>query len=53
MAQHARQPKAFKGREASLFLHRLMDSLVGLLGVSASEATQALEKNTEGKQGRA
>jgi AcrR family transcriptional regulator len=44
MAQHARQPKAFKGREASLFLHRLMDSLVGLLGVDASEETRKLER---------
>jgi hypothetical protein len=44
MAQHARQPKAFKGREALLFLHRLMDSLVGLLGVDASEETRKLER---------
>ena len=44
MAQHARQPKAFTGREALLFLHRLMDSLVGLLGVDASEETRKLER---------
>jgi AcrR family transcriptional regulator len=44
MAQHARQPNAFKGREASLFLHRLMDSLVGMLGVDASAETRKLER---------
>jgi len=44
MAQHARQPNAFEGREAKLFLHRLMDSLVGLLGIEASEETRKLEK---------
>ena len=44
MAQHARHPNAFKGREALLFLHRLMDSLVGLLGIEASEETRKLEK---------
>jgi AcrR family transcriptional regulator len=44
MAQRARQPKAFTGSEASLFLHRLMDSLVGLLGVDASEETRKLER---------
>ena len=43
MAQHARQPNAFEGREAKLFLHRLMDSLVGLLGIEASEETRKLE----------
>ena len=52
MAQHARQPNAFKGNGAQLFLHRLMDSLVGLLGVNASEATRVLEKQTtEGIRG--
>ena len=44
MAQHARQPNSFTGREALLFLHRLMDSLVGLLGVDASEETRKLER---------
>ncbi|NQY02857.1 MAG: TetR/AcrR family transcriptional regulator [Halieaceae bacterium] len=43
MAQHARQPNAFEGREAQLFLHRLMDSLVGLLGIEVSEETKKLE----------
>ena len=46
MAQHARQPNAFKGDEGQLFLHRLMDSLVGLLGIDASEQTQRLEEKT-------
>ena len=41
MAQHARQPKAFRGRDGSLFLHRLIDCLVGLLGVDASEIGRA------------
>lgn len=44
MAQHARQPRAFTGQEAQLFLHRLIDSLVGLLGVEASEETRKLER---------
>ena len=43
MAQHARQSNAFEGREAQLFLHRLMDSLVGLIGIEASEETKMLE----------
>ena len=47
MAQHARQPRAFTGGEASLFLHRLMDSLVGLLGVEASEQTRKLEQQRD------
>ncbi|MEM7020187.1 MAG: helix-turn-helix domain-containing protein [Pseudomonadota bacterium] len=41
MAHHARQKNAFRGEHAELFINRLIDALVGLLGAAESEETKA------------
>lgn len=43
MAQHAGQKAAFTGRSAERFYSRLVDSLVGLVGVAPSTRTLSLE----------
>jgi AcrR family transcriptional regulator len=42
MYQQARQPHAFRGVKADLFLHGLIDALVGLLSAPISAETRAL-----------
>ncbi|MFT7654896.1 MAG: AcrR family transcriptional regulator [Limisphaerales bacterium] len=42
MYYQARQKSAFKGHQAELFLHNLVDALVGLFSAPISEETQAL-----------
>lgn len=44
MGHHARQKSAFRGASAELFLNRLIDSMVGLLGAPLSSETKALQE---------
>ena len=50
MSHQARQKSAFRGLQADLFFHSLLDALVGLLGAPESDATsditRAMRKNT-------
>jgi AcrR family transcriptional regulator len=43
MYHQARQANAFRGHESDLFLHNLVDALVGLLSAPISSETRALE----------
>lgn len=45
MYHQARQKKAFRGQQADLFLHNLIDALVGLLSAPISRETQALKNH--------
>lgn len=47
MYHQARQPQAFRGQQAELFLHNLIDALAGLLGAPVSAQTQALSSRDE------
>lgn len=42
MYHQARQAQAFRGQQAELFLHNLIDALTGLLGAPVSAQTRAL-----------
>ena len=44
MYHQARQKNAFRGHQSDLFLHNLIDALVGLLSAPVSPETQALKK---------
>ncbi len=44
MYHQARQKSAFRGEQAELFFHSLIDALVGLLGAPESTQTKALAK---------
>ena len=44
MYHQARQQKAFRGHQSELFLHSLIDALVGLLGAPVSTETLALKE---------
>lgn len=44
MYHQARQANAFRGHQSELFLHNLIDALVGLLSAPISPETQALKK---------
>ncbi|MCY4344152.1 MAG: TetR family transcriptional regulator [Gammaproteobacteria bacterium] len=46
MYHHARQKNAFRGHQSNLFLHNLIDALVGLLNASVSPETQALKSSS-------
>ncbi len=46
MYLQARQKNAFRGHQSDLFLHNLVDSLVGLLSAPISPETQALQQQT-------
>ncbi len=43
MYHHARQKNAFRGHPSDLFLHNLIDALVGLFSAPVSPETQALK----------
>ncbi len=43
MYHQARQKNAFRGLQAELFLHNLIDAVVGLLSAPISTETQALK----------
>ena len=43
MYHQARQSNAFRGHQSDLFLHNLIDALVGLLSAPVSPETQALK----------
>lgn len=45
MYHQARQKNAFRGPESDLFLHSLVDALVGLLHAEESDATRAIAKS--------
>ncbi len=47
MVHHARQKSAFRGASSDLFLHSLIDALVGLLSAPESEATKAAGRRKE------
>lgn len=44
MYRQARQKNAFRGQQSELFLHNLVDALVGLLSASVSAETAALKR---------
>jgi AcrR family transcriptional regulator len=44
MYHQAKQKSAFRGRQADIFLHDLIDALVGLLSAPVSQETRALTK---------
>jgi len=46
MYQQARKTNAFRGAQSDLFLHSLIDALVGLLSTPVSPETQALNNQT-------
>ncbi len=46
MYHQARQKNAFRGSQAELFLHNLVDALVGLLSAEVSDQTRALNRRT-------
>ena len=46
MYHQARQKNAFRGHQADLFLHSLIDALVGLLSAPVSPDTQALKNSS-------
>ncbi len=46
MYRQARQKNAFRGQQSDLFLHNLIDALVGLLSAPVSPETQALKNKT-------
>lgn len=46
MYQQARKTNAFRGAQSDLFLHSLIDALVGLLSAPVSPETQALTNQT-------
>jgi hypothetical protein len=43
MNHQAKQKNAFRGRQSDLFLHNLVDALVGLLSAPISAETQAMK----------
>ena len=45
MFRQARQKNAFRGQQSDLFLHNLVDALVGLLSAPVSAETQDLKKS--------
>ena len=45
MYHQARQKNAFRGHQSDLFLHNLVDALVGLLSAPTSPETQTLKQN--------
>ena len=46
MYRQARRKNAFRGQQSDLFLHNLIDALVGLLGALVSPETQALKNES-------
>ena len=42
MGFHARQPNAFRGDDADLFVSNLLDAMVGLLSAPISDETREL-----------
>ena len=46
MYRQARQKNAFRGHQSDLFLHNLLDAMVGLLSASVSPETQALKNES-------
>ena len=47
MSHHARQKNAFRGHQSNVFLHSLVDAVVGLLGAPISPETQAIKQDSE------
>ena len=47
MYHHARQKDAFIGEQSELFLHSLVDAIVGLLSGSVSDETKALDSQMQ------
>jgi AcrR family transcriptional regulator len=50
MGFHARQPNAFRGDDADLFLSNLLDAMVGLLSAPISDETRELTKKLQTKK---